>query len=172
MSKRNAKKIGEEDEGSPLDMTSMIDVVFLLLIFFMCATKFKLPEGALRSYLPRNKGGTSSTTTLNKGCRMTLSLIDGQVYCQADEVNIPNNSAERSYYEDEYGLADPPSPSAIEEHIQRRKDTYGGLAEKGLPVIIDFREDVPWKYVVDVLNICHKVQIEDISFAAPEIPID
>lgn len=43
-------------EESKLDMTSMIDVTFLLLIFFMCTLKFKTLEGKLAAYLPKDVG--------------------------------------------------------------------------------------------------------------------
>ena len=37
-------------------MTPMIDVTFLLLIFFMCTLKFKTLEGRLAAYLPNDAG--------------------------------------------------------------------------------------------------------------------
>jgi biopolymer transport protein ExbD len=39
-----------------MEMTPMIDVVFLLLIFFMCTIKFKVLEGKLSAYLPKDVG--------------------------------------------------------------------------------------------------------------------
>ncbi len=39
-----------------IEMTSMIDVTFLLLIFFMCTIKFKILEGKLQTYLPKDVG--------------------------------------------------------------------------------------------------------------------
>ncbi len=36
--------------------TSMIDIVFLLLIFFMCATKFRQLEQRLDAFLPKDEG--------------------------------------------------------------------------------------------------------------------
>ncbi|MAG31570.1 MAG: hypothetical protein CL908_11850 [Deltaproteobacteria bacterium] len=39
-----------------LELTPMIDVTFLILIFFMCTLKFKTLEGKLVSYLPTDKG--------------------------------------------------------------------------------------------------------------------
>ena len=39
-----------------MEMTPMIDVVFLLLIFFMCTLKFKTLEGKLSAYLPKDVG--------------------------------------------------------------------------------------------------------------------
>ena len=50
----NLKRIAEED--AKLEMTPMIDVTFLLLIFFMCTLKFKTLEGKLAAYLPKDVG--------------------------------------------------------------------------------------------------------------------
>ena len=38
-------------------LTSMIDVVFLLLIFFVCTLHFRVLEGRLDTRLPRDQGG-------------------------------------------------------------------------------------------------------------------
>ena len=43
-------------ETCDLPMTPMIDVTFLLLIFFMCTLKFKTLEGKLAAYLPKDVG--------------------------------------------------------------------------------------------------------------------
>ncbi|MFT7484945.1 MAG: hypothetical protein ACI9F9_000791 [Candidatus Paceibacteria bacterium] len=45
-----------------LDMTPMIDVTFLLLIFFMCTLKFKTLEGRLSAYLPNDVGQNDAST--------------------------------------------------------------------------------------------------------------
>jgi len=52
------KQIAEEE--SKLEMTPMIDVTFLLLIFFMCTIKFKTLEGKLEAFLPKDVGVNSS----------------------------------------------------------------------------------------------------------------
>ncbi len=53
-----ASKITEQAarEEATMQMTPMIDVTFLLLIFFMCSIKFKLLDGKLAAYLPRDVG--------------------------------------------------------------------------------------------------------------------
>jgi hypothetical protein len=43
-------------EECKLDMTPMIDVTFLLIIFFMCTLKFKTLEGKLSAFLPKDVG--------------------------------------------------------------------------------------------------------------------
>ena len=44
-----------EDE-TKLDLTPMIDVTFLLLLFFLCTIRFKTLEGKLSAYLPKEVG--------------------------------------------------------------------------------------------------------------------
>lgn len=39
-----------------MNMTPMIDVIFQLIIFFMCSIHFKALEGKLQTYLPKEKG--------------------------------------------------------------------------------------------------------------------
>ena len=46
----------EKQEDVKGDMTPMIDCVFLLLVFFMCAMKFKTLEEKLVTHLPKNLG--------------------------------------------------------------------------------------------------------------------
>jgi len=45
-----------EIEEVPMELTPMIDVVFLLLIFFIVTIKFKVLEGKLVTELPKDEG--------------------------------------------------------------------------------------------------------------------
>ncbi len=47
-------------EDAQLHLTPMIDVTFLLLIFFMCSIRFKRLDGKLSTYLPREMGVNTS----------------------------------------------------------------------------------------------------------------
>jgi biopolymer transport protein ExbD len=46
----------EAQEEIKPDLTPAIDVTFLLLIFFICSIKFKVLEGKLQTYLPKDVG--------------------------------------------------------------------------------------------------------------------
>jgi len=170
----------DADTGVEGDMTPMIDCVFLLLIFFMCATKFRMPEGALSSWLPRDRGtGGDGPPSANPGCRISFQREGNQIICWADDVTVPFAT---DYADDTVGSSQQdfdiefqlqaPDMRAVQEHIQNRKDTYRGVNAKGLPVIIDFAPNVPSRYVVDIVNICKRLQIADVAFAAPEEAMD
>ena len=65
------KKSAASEAGSEevkMEMTPMIDVTFLLLIFFLCSIKFKVLEGKLQTYLPKDVGvnTTPAQTMLEK----------------------------------------------------------------------------------------------------------
>ena len=47
-------------DESKLEMTPMIDITFLLLVFFLCTIKFKTLEGKLQAFLPRDVGPNPS----------------------------------------------------------------------------------------------------------------
>ena len=45
-----------EQGNARVDLTPMIDVTFLLLIFFLCTLSFRVLEGKLESHLPKDTG--------------------------------------------------------------------------------------------------------------------
>ena len=54
---KNRNKSQDKVEDTPsLAMTPMIDITFLLLIFFMLACKFRTIEGKLKAFLPKGQG--------------------------------------------------------------------------------------------------------------------
>jgi len=51
-----------EDNAVPLDMTPMIDCIFLLLIFFILTSKFTPDEKAIASLMPTDKGQAAAAS--------------------------------------------------------------------------------------------------------------
>jgi biopolymer transport protein ExbD len=73
-----------EDE-SALNITPLIDVVFLLLIFFMVATTYAERERAMELELPRAESGTQSTELPDE---LVLNVFrDGRVVLGDREVD-------------------------------------------------------------------------------------
>ena len=61
MARRRKRLDPSDQEDVEGDMTLMIDIVFLLLIFFLLTTKFIVPEKMISQLLPTNKGQASSS---------------------------------------------------------------------------------------------------------------
>jgi len=59
-----ARRFGRkpEDNAVPMDMTPMIDCIFLLLIFFILTSKFTPDEKAIASLMPTDKGQAAAAS--------------------------------------------------------------------------------------------------------------
>jgi len=144
------QKAVDAAEKTELQMTSMIDVVFLLLIFFICNMDFKEKEGLLRAFLPKEAPGEAKaseekkdkedlqdiTITLEKGSDNRPVIVVGQV-------QLP------TFRQLRYKL---------------------GRLHRTLPdhrVVIDSKGDVPYGHVVQTLNACIQAKYTNVSFASP-----
>ena len=59
-----------------LQMTAMIDVTFLLLIFFLCTLRFRTLEGILSSYLPRDVGLNQMPELKLEPLELVIGVVD------------------------------------------------------------------------------------------------
>ncbi len=68
-----------QDEECKLEMTPMIDVVFLLLIFFMVTMNFRVKEGKLEQRLPKNIGQNAGGKPIDREMvRVRIQLIKSE----------------------------------------------------------------------------------------------
>lgn len=161
------------------ELTPMIDVTFLLLIFFVLNLKFKVEEGEIESFLPKNRGQGSGTPQIDLGeVRMKLLWYDSS--------GQPTKSKENGHVVLKVGRNPYNSPGELtrensNQHpiwdklyadLQDFKAGYKGKSDKGIPVIIDARPQVPYMFVVRALNEVVKSDLKDVTFAAPEKPIN
>jgi biopolymer transport protein ExbD len=132
-----------------MDMTPMIDVVFQLLIFFMCATKFRTLDGRLLAYLPKNQGRPCTPNEIPKlPARVTLHW------------NVATQQAKVYVGQTFTGLADQGGLQRARDAVRRIKATGTDKAE------IDAAPDIPYRYVVETLDMLIGVAMTDIAFAA------
>lgn len=133
------QKTDEDD----LDLTPMIDVVFLLLVFFMVATKTKLSNRALDANLPKNAGAGKPTDEPSENITIQLKEVGGNAKIFVN--NFPVNSFD--------GL------------FQKLQQLTGVMDDA--PVIISPEGGVSFKFVVMTLNACSRAAVEKVSFAQP-----
>ena len=170
MGRRRTERRGGADRrravAQRLDLTSMIDVVFLLLVFFLATSTFRPDERSLSSWLPRDRGEGTDRVVVDPGCRVQLTRDGGAVRCRADDHWI---GAVRGRFEETFGGVGPDF-AGLEDHLRLRRDHYRGVAASGMPVVIDAADRVPSHYVVQVIDICRKLGVEEVLFAVPERP--
>lgn len=125
----------EADSGGP-NMTPVIDVVFLLLIFFLVATRFDQEERELPVELP--------DVVQAQPLALTPELI----------VNVTRDGkykvVGKEYTEKQLG-------SLLRESRQRNPDQ---------PVLIRADGNVAWKFGVRVMGLCNKANIKNYRVAA------
>jgi biopolymer transport protein ExbD len=152
-----AKFKGNERNEPKLDMTPMIDIIFQLIIFFMCSIKFKALEGKLSSYLP--KEGYFNWPPPPPPPNMDEIRIK-LVY--DDSMDMNTKILVKPYGADAVRIT---GWKALSTDIGAR---YTALRAQKLewPFIIDPESKIPMQAVVSALDACRSAGIEDVRFAA------
>ncbi|MEW6359734.1 MAG: biopolymer transporter ExbD [Planctomycetota bacterium] len=131
-----------ESDKMELNMTSMIDCVFLLLIFFLMTLKFPTVEGNLPAHLPK-RGGVGPGPPVEE-------IVVGLRYSGRQlAILISGNDIG-----DDLGL------------LERKLNLFRSKFTDGR-VTIDSGADVPYQYVVSAVNSCARVGIQKVQFAEP-----
>lgn len=127
-------------------MTPMIDVVFQLLIYFLCTASFAMSEQMLPTTLPPTGAATyNPPKEIQELELIRISLSQG-----GGELRIDLNGN--------------PCPSVAE--LRDRLWQLLALAE--LPAVLDVGPEVKIGHMVTIYDTCRIVGLKDIHFSAPE----
>ena len=124
-----------------VSMTPLIDVVFLLMVFFLMTINFEKPEEVLAHRLPQlgNEASEDPSKDWEKvELKLEIAKQDGQLKLQLQERTLDS-------YDD---LLD-----------------YLGQLPDDIVIIIDAANDVPYKHIIGVYNSCLKAKKTDIVFS-------
>ena len=141
-------KYHEGDEEVKLSITPLIDVAFLLLIFFMSAMKFKTLERKVAAFLPKDRGLAKTKIKLEEKPKITVELkrTKGEKHTRVklldSEIGI-----------DEVGFSE----------LRRR---IAGIKKQSdeLPGEINAWAEVPHSDVVKAIDAFMAAEITDITF--------
>ena len=137
------KTLGEE--GGLEIPTSMVDVVFLLLIFFLIATRLRQPEEKLDAFLP--KGAGQSSASLYADIRVTID--------PSDTAGAPRLRV---------GSQPVMSFAELGEKLSRLH-----AAQPESPVILVGHPNAAYGDMVSALDTCAGAGIADVRFQAPRL---
>jgi biopolymer transport protein ExbD len=132
-------------ERAEVAMTPMIDVVFLLLIFFLWTSSFQAIETLLPSHLTTAGGGAGSADLAVEDFEHIVIRLAGD---RASDVAWQINGQ--------------PVPSLDDLHARLR--TLAGI-RPDLPVIIDPDDGVPFGPIIDVYDTALSVGFSNLQFA-------
>lgn len=140
-------KVKLPEQGEPeLDMAPLIDMTFLLLIYFICSCTLIMPEADLGIRLP---GMVAQATTVN--------LPDEQMIEVRKTGEVILN--DRAF--DSAASADLPELVATLTRYRLSAEASGNKAL--ITIMAD--DDTPHQRVIDVLNACAAAKLKDVSFA-------
>ena len=134
------------DVGS--SMTPMIDVVFQLLIYFLCTASFAMSEQILPTTLPPT-GATSTIASLPPEVQ-ELELIRIALSQRGQQLQIELNGSPC------------PDVASLRDRLRQL------LALASLPAVLDVSREVEIGHMINVYDTCRVVGLHDIHFAAPE----
>jgi biopolymer transport protein ExbD len=123
-----------------LNMGAMIDVVFLLLIFFMCTTSFKPREQSLAADLPQISSEAAR--------REDFPPIYIQLSGDADQVAITCDAKPCETFD------------LLLAELKIRRDI------DDIPVIIAGEPEVPFEYMVKARDKCETADLTRVAFSA------
>jgi biopolymer transport protein ExbD len=159
--------IGHKQETQEIkgDMTPMIDVVFQLLIFFMLSIKFKILEGKLSAFLPKDVGVNTSPAVPKDKVEIQLRVIkDGTKMDPEDPTKEWSKTGPFKYGPDreiKYTVG-PKSSSDLKKVVPWLKDAYN--LDKEAPVSIDPYPGTVYEDVVAVVDEVIGIGFLDVSF--------
>jgi biopolymer transport protein ExbD len=153
------RRHGGEHMG--LKMTAMIDVVFLLLVFFVTTTRFRIPEGELDAYLPEEGAPV-------KPIERKLPVDEIRI-----TLRIASNAAGDSDIPPEVfldgvriGASVKSIPTMAQLYLKLKVLAADEEVREKVPVIIDPQETLAYRWVIDALNACRLAKFEKVHFAA------
>ena len=172
MARKSGKEMEKILEEVVMDFTSMIDVTFQLIIFFMLTLKFKILEGKLESLLPLDKGLSAKPETIEfEDVEIVLKVLDEdklkdsakrRVRYFRNGSNTPFGTSTSTWdIAKRQFVCDPPDTLLrIKEHLQSVR-----LASKESKAKINAWPEVPNDRVVNILNMMVETGFTDISYS-------
>jgi biopolymer transport protein ExbD len=138
-----AGSVGSEDGDAGFQIAPMVDVVFVLLIFFMASAGTNVVEKELNISLPSGRGAKAA------GPPPTPVIID----ISAEGVVSMNNK-----------IFDTPTSKEMPELRARLKENIERFGGKD-PVIIRPADNARQERIIDVLNAAAAAEVKNLTFS-------
>ena len=154
------------DEEVKLEMTPMIDMAFLIMIFFMCLP-FKTLEGKLAAFLPTDKGISPIPQEPPNEIKVSVHIVGRKHEKKEWAGKIETMPTEFKY---RFGDRETESLDDVAMWINNGKKAAEGAENTKVLGEIKAGHRVPHKYVIAVLNKFAEAGLEKVDFFGTAIP--
>ena len=173
MAKKKKKK-KRELGSAEMDMTPMIDVVFLLLIFFLCM-EFKTLEGKLAANLPKDVGVNTTEAKPQENLDVRIECIEWGEEVDADKgyTRAQGGRFELVGHKVKWWIG-AKSVTTEEElntrlHEASKKTTINAQGQKEqMPIVIKTGRGVTYGDVTIVIDFAREAEFKKITFGGGE----
>jgi biopolymer transport protein ExbD len=159
MAKKPKEEIHPRKKPKPLpvrytpNVTPLIDVMFLLLLFFLLTTKFRQEEGSIPGTLPAigKSYGAVAADELPPPINVTINPVgeaNVEAAYQVSGVEVSVGNAEELY-----------------KDLMGRAKAFSERDLEKVPVVLKPRSDVRWGFVVEAFNQTYRAKFRSILFA-------
>jgi biopolymer transport protein ExbD len=131
-----------------LNMTSMIDIVFQLLIYFVITCNFVPGEGILKATMPAGTGSAQDVPKLESPIKIIVSSRGETGY----RLDVDKSSTAPSTFGD------------LKRLLDGMQEKNGGSFPDTNPIIIQPTPDVRWQHVVNAFNAAMAARYSNIAF--------
>jgi biopolymer transport protein ExbD len=143
----------QEDNPVAINVVAMVDIIFCLCLFFMCSLKFKPLDARFDSYLPKEVGVRPDTIEKPVIDEIRILLSWNAAESKLDRLFGQNLCA-----------TDPAGDEKLRKLIGDSYTEYKRGGKPDVPLIVDVGPKVPWKFVVDVLDIGRDAGVKNVQF--------
>jgi biopolymer transport protein ExbD len=147
---------GAPDNPVPVNVTAMVDVIFCLSIFFMCAFHFRQLEGKMDSWLPSDGGVKDAPLNPVQLEEVRISLR-----------YLPDAADPASTVRRQVGPRAVRTDEELRDALRSLLSSYAKAGVADVRAVIDSDPFVPWSMVVAALSLCREEGLRNIAFAAP-----
>ncbi len=154
--RRARRKAPSEPGRMQLNLTAMIDVVFLLLVYFIITVNFASDEGVLSGAIPQRTGESQAQDLPRRPIRLVLQP-QGETGCVVRISGQPQVTGDFDL------VAALLSESQWQPDLGRR-----GMFKPDHPVVVAPDGPVRWQHVVNAFNAAARAGFANVSFAPPQ----
>lgn len=147
MSRRRSSNPFDEEEDPQLDISSLIDIAFLLLIYFLVTMQLIKEEQDINLVLP---GVASTESDPVKVDQMLIKITpDALIMVNGEIVDSDPNAR---------------TLSGLDERLERYSASVRLAGAEAL-IVVDTADEAPQQRFIDVLNSCAKNGMNNISLS-------